>query len=72
MLTCTRLCPKNLGKNLGNNCHRSPLPLQVSDDSLAVLARMTSLLSLNVLGCHRLTPGSKAAVAHLLDSTLDR
>jgi hypothetical protein len=29
---------------------------------------MTSLLSLNVLGCHRLTPAAKAEVAHLLDS----
>lgn len=33
---------------------------------------MTSLLSLNVLGCHRLTSASKAAGAHLLDNLLER
>jgi hypothetical protein len=33
-----------------------------------VLGGMSSLLSLNVLGCHRLSAGAKAEVAHLLDS----
>ena len=41
---------------------------KVTDASLEALARMTSLLELNVLGCHRLSPQAKAAVAHLLDS----
>lgn len=45
---------------------------KVTDDALRTLGGMTSLLSLNVLGCHRLTPGGKAGVAHLLDNTLDK
>jgi hypothetical protein len=40
----------------------------VTDASLRRLARMTSLLQLNVLGCHRLSAGAKAEAAHLLDS----
>ena len=43
---------------------------KVTDDALRVLGGMSSLLSLNVLGCHRLTPAGKAAVAHLLDGPL--
>lgn len=39
----------------------------MTDDALRVLGSMTCLLSLNVLGCHRLSAGAKAAVAHLLD-----
>eukprot|EP00887_Chlorella_sp_A99_P001149 scaffold14.g1149.t1 len=39
---------------------------KVTDDSLAALSAMTSLLCLNVLGCHRLSPGAKAALADRL------
>ena len=41
---------------------------QVTDASLTALAAMTSLLSLGVLGCHRLSAGAKAALADRLDS----
>jgi hypothetical protein len=41
--------------------------VQVTDDGMAELASMSSLMSLNVVGCHRLTPRGKASVAHLLD-----
>lgn len=40
---------------------------KVTDDALRALGAMTCLLSLNVLGCHRLSAGAKARVAHLLD-----
>ena len=46
----------------------APRSWKVTDESLAALGALTSLLCLNVLGCHRLTPGGKARVAHLLDS----
>lgn len=52
-------------------CCSAPASLcswKVGDDSLRALGRMTSLLSLNVLGCHRLSAGAKAEAAHLLDS----
>lgn len=39
----------------------------MTDEALCALGSMTCLLSLNVLGCHRLSAGAKAAVAHLLD-----
>ena len=42
-------------------------PMQVGDEAMHTLAGMTSLLALNVLGCHRITAAGKAAVAHLLD-----
>jgi hypothetical protein len=45
---------------------------KISDAALSTLRGMTSLLSLNVLGCHRLTPAGKAGIAHLLDNSLDK
>ncbi len=45
---------------------------KVTDAALGTLGAMSSLISLNVLGCHRLTPQGRAGVAHLLDGSLDR
>lgn len=40
---------------------------KVGDEGLAALAGMSSLQELSLLGLHRISPGAKAAVAHLLD-----
>ena len=43
--------------------------MQVTDGGVEVLAGMTSLVSVQLRGCHRLTPHGKAALSHLLDTT---
>ena len=40
---------------------------QVTDEGMEVLAGMTSLVSLQLRGCHRLTPRGRNVVSHLLD-----
>lgn len=44
--------------------------MKVTDDGMAELAKMSSLMSLNIVGCHSLTTRGKASVAHLLDPPL--
>ena len=43
---------------------------QVTDEGVEGLAGMTSLVALSVIGCHRLTPKGKQAVARLLDNAI--
>jgi len=46
-----------------------PSPSQVTDKGVENLVMsMTSLVTLNIMGCHRLTPRAKAQVASLLDN----
>ena len=43
--------------------------LQVTDMGVERLVKsMTSLVTLNIMGCHRLTPRAKGQVARLLDN----
>ena len=43
--------------------------LQVTDRGVENLVKsMTSLVTLNIMGCHRLTPRAKGQVARLLDN----
>ena len=37
---------------------------------MEILGGMTSLVTLQIRGCHRLTPYARTAVSHLLDTTL--
>lgn len=39
---------------------------QVTDSVLDALASMPSLRTLNLAGCHRISPEGRAAIAHLL------
>ncbi len=44
-------------------------PAQVTDRGVEELVKsLTSLVTLNVIGCHRLTPRAKCQVARLLDN----
>ena len=43
--------------------------MQVTDMGVENLVKsMTSLVTLNIMGCHRLTPRAKGQVARLLDN----
>ena len=45
------------------------LGMQVTDMGVENLVKsMTSLVTLNIMGCHRLTPRAKGQVARLLDN----
>ena len=49
-------------------CHKA-VALQVTDKGVENLVKcMTSLVTLNIMGCHRLTPRAKGQVARLLDN----
>ena len=49
--------------------HHNAGALQVTDKGVENLVKsMTSLVTLNIMGCHRLTPRAKGQVARLLDN----
>lgn len=43
--------------------------MQVTDAGIEVVKNMISMVTLNVMGCHRLTPAARTAVSHLSDFT---
>lgn len=43
--------------------------LQVTDAGIEIVKSMVSLVTLHVMGCHRLTPAARTAVSHLSDFT---
>ncbi len=54
---------------LGCACLSALRGLQVTDRGVENLVKsMTSLVTLNIMGCHRLTPRAKGQVARLLDN----
>jgi hypothetical protein len=53
----------------GDGPKRGNAAVQVTDRGVEELVKsLTSLVTLNIIGCHRLTPRAKCQVARLLDN----